>query len=147
MNIYTRKVQYYETDKMNFVHHSNYIRWFEESRVDYLEKLGLPFDALEAQGYFSPVLGLECRYHKACTFGDTVQITTALTEFGRVKFTFSYRIHQLATGVLLAEGTTTHCFVNAQGRAVSLLRCDAALAKQFCDICQKDASEFDLKES
>ena len=27
-------VQYYETDQMAIVHHSNYIRWFEEARID-----------------------------------------------------------------------------------------------------------------
>ena len=34
---YEHKVQYYETDGMGIVHHSNYIRWFEEARVDLLE--------------------------------------------------------------------------------------------------------------
>ena len=28
---YVHRVQYYETDQMGCVHHSNYIRWFEES--------------------------------------------------------------------------------------------------------------------
>ena len=28
---YVRKVQYYETDRMGIVHHSNYIRWMEEA--------------------------------------------------------------------------------------------------------------------
>ena len=31
---YERQVKYYETDKMGVVHHSNYIRWFEEARVE-----------------------------------------------------------------------------------------------------------------
>lgn len=31
--LYEHKVQYYETDKMDCVHHSNYIRWFEEART------------------------------------------------------------------------------------------------------------------
>ena len=37
---YKHKVQYYETDQMGIVHHSNYIRWFEEARIDFLEKIG-----------------------------------------------------------------------------------------------------------
>lgn len=40
MTEYIHKVQYYETDKMSIVHHSNYIRWFEEARIDWLEKAG-----------------------------------------------------------------------------------------------------------
>ena len=38
---YFRRVFYYETDRMGFVHHSNYIRWLEEARMDYMRKLGI----------------------------------------------------------------------------------------------------------
>lgn len=38
MEPYLHKVQYYETDKMGIVHHSNYIRWMEEARVDFWRK-------------------------------------------------------------------------------------------------------------
>ena len=33
---YTRRVFYYETDKMAIVHNSNYLRIFEEARLDYM---------------------------------------------------------------------------------------------------------------
>ena len=32
MHIYRRNIFYYETDRMQVVHHSNYIRWMEEAR-------------------------------------------------------------------------------------------------------------------
>lgn len=38
--MYQHKVQYYETDKMGITHHSNYIRFLEEARIDFLEKIG-----------------------------------------------------------------------------------------------------------
>ena len=31
---FERKINYYETDKMGIVHHSNYIRFLEEARTD-----------------------------------------------------------------------------------------------------------------
>ena len=40
MNNYIRKVQYHETDKMGIAHHSNYIKWMEEARIDFLEQIG-----------------------------------------------------------------------------------------------------------
>ena len=43
---YRRKVYYYETDKMSIMHHSNYIRIFEETRVDLLEQAGMPFSLI-----------------------------------------------------------------------------------------------------
>ena len=39
--VYEHIVQYYETDRMQVVHHSNYIRWFEEARIYIFEKIGL----------------------------------------------------------------------------------------------------------
>ena len=41
MKKYIHKVNYYETDKMGITHHSNYIRWMEEARIDYMEKIDL----------------------------------------------------------------------------------------------------------
>ena len=62
MEPYVHKVQYYETDKMGIVHHSNYIRWMEEARIDFLERMGWPYDRLENEGIISPVIGVDCKY-------------------------------------------------------------------------------------
>ena len=46
MSIYTHKVNYYETDKMGITHHSNYIRFMEEARMNYLSEIGYPMTRL-----------------------------------------------------------------------------------------------------
>ena len=48
--VYEHKTQYYETDQMGIIHHSNYIRWFEEARVHMMEQLGMGYDAMEEAG-------------------------------------------------------------------------------------------------
>ncbi len=68
---YQHKVQYYETDGMGIVHHSNYIRWFEEARVDFLAQIGMPFEQVEARGIVSPVLRVSCEYKTMARFGET----------------------------------------------------------------------------
>ena len=55
MKDYIRKVQYYETDRMGIVHHSNYIRWFEEARIFYMEKMGYSYSEMEKTGIMIPV--------------------------------------------------------------------------------------------
>ena len=52
IHVYERDAYYYETDKMSVVHHSNYIRWFEEARVNFMKKVGYPYDFMESQGYY-----------------------------------------------------------------------------------------------
>ena len=48
--MYTHRVQYYETDQMGIVHHSNYIRWFEEARIDWMRHCGISYREMEKQG-------------------------------------------------------------------------------------------------
>ncbi len=55
LHAYEHKTQYYETDQMGIIHHSNYIRWFEEARTDLLRQMGISYEELEAQGILCPV--------------------------------------------------------------------------------------------
>lgn len=123
MKPYTRKAKYYETDQMGIIHHSNYIRWMEEARIDLLDQIGFPYRRFEEMGYISPVLHAECEYKKSIKFDDEVKIVVSLQELGRVKFTLRYDIYNLSEdGVLSAYGTTTHCFLKKDGRPVLIDR-------------------------
>lgn len=51
MGGYIHKVNYCETDKMGITHHSNYIRFMEEARMNYLDEIGYPMSG----GILSPV--------------------------------------------------------------------------------------------
>lgn len=117
---YYHKVQYYETDAMMIVHHSNYIRWFEEARLDYLEQIKFPYAEIEARNLLIPVLEAACQYRQAVRFGETVQIETEITRFNGLKFTVSYRIYDEKHQTLHAQGTTEHCFLNKEFRPVSI---------------------------
>lgn len=76
-----RKVNYYETDMMGVVHHSNYIRWFEEARISWMEEGGVPYSEVEANGIQMPVVGVLCDYKVPAKFGDTVCIEAYTKEF------------------------------------------------------------------
>ncbi len=56
--IFERKINYYETDKMGVVHHSNYIRYMEEARCAWLEKYRNAIYTLEENNITIPVLGV-----------------------------------------------------------------------------------------
>jgi acyl-CoA thioester hydrolase len=133
--MYTHIVQYYETDKMAVTHHSNYIRWMEEARVDFLEKKGWPFARLEEEGIISPVLSIDCRYKKPSRFSDKVDIEVSVAEFNGVKLKLSYRMFIKET--LICEGESGHCFVNADGMPIRL-------KKEFPDFYEM--LEEELKE-
>ena len=121
MEPYIRQAKYYETDQMGIIHHSNYIRWMEEARIDVLDQLGYPYRRFEEMGYMSPVLHAECDYKKSVRFGDEVKIIVSLQDFGKVKFTLRYDMYNMTEGgVLSASGTTTHCFLKKDGGPVMM---------------------------
>ena len=119
---YTRKINYYETDRMGIVHHSNYIRYFEEARLDFMEQAGFDYAALENEGIISPVLSTSCRHREMLRYGDSMSIETHLVELGNVKYTFSYIIRDVSTNKIAAEGQTSHCFLNKDYKIISLKR-------------------------
>lgn len=122
MRYYDRVINYYETDQMGVVHHSNYIRYFEEARVSFMDQAGYSYERFERENTMSPVLGVECRYLKGIKFGDTVRIEVRLTKITRLKCSFSYEIYDLATGEIRAKGATHHGFIDKEGRPVVISR-------------------------
>ena len=73
------KAQYYETDQMGIVHHSNYIRWFEEARTEFLNAIGFGYKKLEEQGIISPVLSVTCTFKQMTYYEDEVYICLLYT--------------------------------------------------------------------
>ena len=120
MEDYIHKVQYHETDKMGITHHSNYIKWMEEARVDFLDQIGFGYARLERDGIISPVIGLECQYKHPTTFGDAVRVHVEVAEFKGVKLVIRYTMTDAATGSVVLTGSSTHCFTGEDGKPVIL---------------------------
>ena len=121
MSVYSHRVQYYETDRMGIVHHSNYVRWMEEARVDFLARIGFPYDVMEARGVISPVRAVRCQYKKSCTFGDTVAIEVSVKDYNGVVLTVAYDMRNEA-GDLLCAAESEHVFLNREGRILRVAR-------------------------
>lgn len=120
MHTYIHKVHYYETDKMGITHHSNYIRWMEEARIDFLEKIGYGYPKLEQDGIISPVIGVECQYKHPTTFDDTVCIGVEIAEFKGVKLVIRYTMTNQLSGETVLTGRSTHCFTDTNGKPIIL---------------------------
>lgn len=116
------KVQYYETDQMGIVHHSNYIRWFEESRVDLLEKMGIGYKQMEEAGVISPVLEVSAQYRSMTHFSDNVIVKVRLTKYNGIRMELRYEITDRESGELRCEGESQHCFLDVQGKPATLKR-------------------------
>ena len=120
MKYYNRKINYYETDQMGIVHHSNYARFFEEARVSFMEQVGYPYERLEREDVVSPVLAISCKFIHAVRYGDSIRIAVRLSAMSKLKCSFEYEITDLATGEIRARGTSDHGFISRDGKPVIL---------------------------
>lgn len=116
---YNHTVQYYETDKMGITHHSNYIRWMEEARVDFLSQIGWDYARLEEMGIISPVLSVTCDYKKTTTFSDKVSIGVSVKEFKGVKLHLAYEMMD-KDGNIVCLSTSSHAFLNTEGKPIRM---------------------------
>lgn len=118
MHSYKHTVNYYETDKMGITHHSNYVRFMEEARIDLLASIGWPYDRLEKEGIISPVVAVECRYKTPSTFADILDIKVRGAEFKGVKLKIEYKM--TCNDKVVCEARSEHCFVNDKGMPIRL---------------------------
>ena len=119
MFTYTRKAQYHETDKMNIIHHSNYIKWMEEARIEYMDSIGFGFVKVEELEIMSPVAGITINYKSPVRFGDIVDITVKITRYSGVIQEIAYEISNRTTGQLSATAPSKHCYTK-DGEIVNL---------------------------
>lgn len=131
MQKYEYQAQYYETDQMGIIHHSNYIRWFESARIWYMQQIGVDYRDMENMGIVSPVLEVHCVYKSMVHFGDTVEILPKVEKYNGIKLELSYVVQDKETQEIRACGSSLHCFLDREGRPLSLKKAGSVFDAAF----------------
>ena len=113
---YEHHAKYYETDQMGIIHHSNYVKWMEEARMDLMDQMGLSYKQMEEMEIISPVLSIAVEYHSMVHFDDTVVIQTKLVKYNGI------------------TARSSHCFLNRSGKPISLKRSYPELDTKFFEM-------------
>ena len=115
------KVNFYDTDAMAVVHHSNYIRWFEIGRVEFLRQAGITLTELMDDGYVFPITEVSAKYMNSGYFDDELIIETTPVALTKAKMAFSYRVLRACDDTLLVTGFTQNVFTSrATGKITRL---------------------------
>lgn len=138
IKLYERKSFFYETDKMGIVHHSNYIRWFEEARIHFLNEVGYPYAKMEENGVMIPVLSAGAEYKNAVRFDETVLIALKVEEFNGFKMRITYRVIGKEDGVLKATGESSHFFTDMDLKPIRTKKAYPEIYKAFADHIGED---------
>ena len=107
------RVRYNETDQMGFAHHSNYLNYFEMARIEWLNKIGFSYAALERQGIVMPVVSVQINFKSPAFFDDPLTIKLFVNEIPKASIKIDYIIIN-ALKKEIANGSTTLAFVNIE---------------------------------
>lgn len=135
---YERKINYYETDKMSVVHHSNYARYLEETRISMLDFYGLSLEMLENMGYIIPVLELRGCFKESIRFGETIKIVPKLIKVTNLKFYFKYTIYDEQMTAIKHTAESSHCFLDKDFRPVSLKKTAPELFSRLASLVEEE---------
>ena len=113
MYILKKRVRFYETDGMSVVYHGNYLKWFEEARVEYMREGGVCLNDLLNEGIVFPVVEIHVKYLKSARYDDIVLVKTYLREADRAKLVFEYEVVREATGEVLTTGKSVGTYTKA----------------------------------
>lgn len=132
------EVRYYETDLMGIVHHSNYIRYFECGRHQFLLDVGLPITELEKSGIMMPVVSVEAHYHTPARMGDILRVVSRVEKEPMARVEVRTDIYN-QNGDLVCDGTVVLGFIHSDTRRPT--RIPAALLEVFRKADQEAGKE------
>lgn len=112
------RVRYYETDGQGFVHHANYLVYFEQTRVEQLLALGYDYAQLERDGVLLVVNKFACKYHRPARFGDILRIQIRTVRARGARIDHEYRV--LRGEELVAEAESTLACIDREGKVQRL---------------------------
>ena len=112
------RVRYQETDRMGFLHHANYITYFECGRTELGRRSGFSYREMEDSGLFLVVVDIGCKFKRPARYDDLLTLRTTVVRTTHVKIEHRYEV--LRDGLLLAEGHSTLACVDREGRPQKL---------------------------
>jgi acyl-CoA thioester hydrolase len=117
VNNFTKvRVIYADTDAMGVVYHTNYIKWFELGRNEFMRQLGVPYTELGKLGLNLPLIKVSCDYLKFATYDQLLTVETKFDYIKRASIRFNSRIWDENKENVLVEGYTIHACTNDEGK-------------------------------
>ena len=109
------RVEYHHTDQMGVVHHSNYVKFFEVARTEWLRANGLTYAEMERRGVMMPIVDVAVKYRNPALYDELLSVTAFVDEVPMARMTFRYEVRG-EDGRDIASGSTTLGFIDKETR-------------------------------
>ena len=115
-NLTKVRVLFADTDAMGVVYHTNYIRWFEHGRNEFMRQIGVPYTEMGKLSLNLPLIKVSCEYLKFATYDQLLTIDTKFDYIRKATVRFNSKIWDENMENLLVEGYTIHVCTNNEGK-------------------------------
>lgn len=109
------RVEYHHTDQMGIVHHSNYVKFFEVARTEWLRAMGITYAEMERRGVMMPIVDVAVKYRNPALYDELISVTAFVDEAPKARMVFRYEVRG-EDGREIATGSTTLGFIDSQTR-------------------------------
>ena len=116
----TFRVRYVECDPMGYLHHSNYLPFFEMGRTELLRLSGISYRELEEKNVLFVVTKMAVSYKRPARYDDELELTTKIVRQTHVRIDHAYEIHNTATRELLCTAESTIACITKQGEVQAI---------------------------
>ena len=125
------RVEYHHTDQMGIVHHSNYIKFFEVARTEWLRAAGLTYAEMERRGVMMPIVEVQVKYRQPAYYDELIRVRTIVEEMPMARMTFKYEIYG-EDDRPIATGLTTLGFID------SVTRRPQRVPSWLCEVLERE---------
>jgi acyl-CoA thioester hydrolase len=92
-----------DMDPLGHVNNTRFFRWFESSRVAYLDQSLIRMGRLP-QGVGPILAAIDCNYRRQVVYPDTIDVGARITRLGNSSLTMQHHLVSHAHGRMAAEG-------------------------------------------
>ena len=114
------RVRYVECDPMGFLHHSNYLPFFEMGRTDLLRQFGITYRELEERDVLFAVTKVAVSYKRPARYDDELELVTRVVKQTHVRIDHAYEMYKTATRELLCTAESTIACINRKGEVQAI---------------------------
>jgi acyl-CoA thioester hydrolase len=115
------RIRHYECDAYGHVNHANYVRYMQEAAFDASAAVGYDFARYQAMDRLWLIRETEIEYLRPLRYGDSVQITTWVLDFRRIRSRRAYEFRYAGSGELVARASTDWVFLErSSGRPTAI---------------------------
>lgn len=110
----TIRVRFHELDPYGHLNHGVYLNYFEQARVELLDRIGFGLPRLEELGFHIVVVEVQVRFITPAYSGDEVTITSRIEDLRRVSSTWHQEM--VRDGEIIATNDVRAAMTDLDGR-------------------------------